>query len=816
LSRIRRFVIVAHREIETLSSFNFNTVNVPGSVLGFTNVTGVVGTEAVGTYFDATYHGFEDVNGVYKSITGPGAVGDQINAEINGVTSSGEIYGDGQDYAASGPGSNLYGFVYTNGVFTTIYAPGALSGTYATTVEGVSATGVIYGNNGYDSSTEFSTEGFTDTNGVIVEINPAGASFTQIVGIDSAGAIVGTYAGSDDNNPQGFIDSNGTITTIAISGSSVNEAVGVSAAGVVAGTYVDSSGDSHGYTYDAGAVAYVNVTGATDTSVNAISSNGEIVGKYVDSSGDTHGFIDIGGVISAVNVPGATYTEIDGVNSAGAIWGVYDDSYGTQYAFFATPAASGAGNTSTYAANEFSVSQVSVVVNSDGSLTFTSPDGADTLVGVTSITLSNATIAVSGDVLTADNGDGTESVSTFNVTGKTYTSSVLTYGADGYVHSALYAGVTNDAPITSYEYLYGGNNVIGTDEFATGLTGHTYTGAQTDYDGGDNLLRQVFTGVTGAGYSSYENDYVAGLFAGSKFEVTSVPSGASYSSYELDYDSNNNYLGDKFFFTDVSGQAYNNEEIAFNKNGALTGYVLTGYSDEPYDEIDLFYNAGTYTGEQVDYVGVTGASYKSMKVDTNASGALTAVEYDGVTGDGKLSSIEQNYSGGAITQTTDGYTDITGQSYNAMSVINDSAGKLAATIYDYNNGTTQIVGHENDITLPALGGESTAGPLGQSIAGGGFTITANGSGDDFVFTPYFKAATITDFGTYASAASPDKISLSTTDFASWDTLLQQDAHPSGANGVNTTITSTTTHDVLILDGVTTAQLANLSGDFHIS
>ena len=92
-----------------MSNFNFYTVNVPGSVLGFTNVTGVIGTEAVGTYFDATYHGFEDVNGVFTSITGPGTAGDQIDTDITGVTSSDEIYGVGQDYASSGPGAILYG-----------------------------------------------------------------------------------------------------------------------------------------------------------------------------------------------------------------------------------------------------------------------------------------------------------------------------------------------------------------------------------------------------------------------------------------------------------------------------------------------------------------------------------------------------------------------------------------------------------------------------------------------------------------------------------------------------------------------------------
>ena len=393
-------------------------------------------------------------------------------------------------------------------------------------------------------------------------------------------------------------------------------------------------------------------------------------------------------------------------------------------AILAIAASSISGTAAANAASEYSTSQVTAVVNSDKSLTITSPDGSDTLVGVASITLSNAAIAVSGDVLTTDYSDGSKSVSTSNITGETFTNSVVTYGADGFVHSKLYTGVTDDFTLSWFEYLYAGNNLIGEDEYYSGIVGQTYSGLEAEYAAGGNLVRDVYTGVSGASYSSYENDYVRGAYAGSKFLVTSVAAGAAYSSYQLDYDASNNYLGDTFFFTNVTGQAYTNEDVSFDKNGALSGYVLTGFSNEPYDEIDQFYSAGTYAGEQVDYAGITGASYTSMKVDTSASGALTYVEYDGITGEGNLSSIEQDYSGGAITQTTYGYTDITGESYYAMSVVDDAVGKLAAAIYDNNDGTTSTVGPVSGAALPVLGGETTGVP---GSGNGASSLLSNGA-----------------------------------------------------------------------------------------
>ena len=62
----------------------------------------------------------------------------------------------------------------------------------------------------------------------------------------------------------------------------------------------------------------------------------------------------------------------------------------------------------------------------------------------------------------------------------------------------------------------------------TELVGTPYTDEETDYDGGGLLTRAVFSGLTrGQAYSSYEYDYVGGVFSGSKFTYTTVPSGAT-------------------------------------------------------------------------------------------------------------------------------------------------------------------------------------------------------------------------------------------------------------------------------------------------
>ena len=150
-----------------------------------------------------------------------------------------------------------------------------------------------------------------------------------------------------------------------------------------------------------------------------------------------------------------------------------------------------------------------------------------------------------------------------------------------------------------------------------------------DYNGAGLLTKAAFTGVTGAAYSAYQYDYIGGVFAGSQFTFTPVPTGATYSSYETDYDQAGHFTGDQFFFTDIQGQSYTGEEENFGAAGALSSVLLTGIADEAYSSLKLDYSAGTYEGYQAYNTGVTGQAYTNEEVDVSAANNIEKVIYFG-------------------------------------------------------------------------------------------------------------------------------------------------------------------------------------------
>ena len=105
------------------------------------------------------------------------------------------------------------------------------------------------------------------------------------------------------------------------------------------------------------------------------------------------------------------------------------------------------------------------------------------------------------------------------------------------------------APWSSYEYDYDAADVRIASKFfyTTVPSGADYASAEYDYDGAGRLTRAAFSGVTHEPYSAFENDYVGGVFAGSKYTFTSVPSGATYSSYQVDTAFDDAFAGEKFF-----------------------------------------------------------------------------------------------------------------------------------------------------------------------------------------------------------------------------------------------------------------------------
>ena len=368
----------------------------------------------------------------------------------------------------------------------------------------------------------------------------------------------------------------------------------------------------------------------------------------------------------------------------------------------------GGGGVDTLSATNLSASQVTLTIDAAGETIVN--DGAgdiDTLRRFTYVDLSNATVTISGNTLTQNNSDGSKAVSTFNITGQAFTSKVISYAPNGQVVSKLFEDVTGEGNLTSFKYLYAGNNLVGTDDYYTGIAGQSYNAEEVDYNGAGQLVRIALSGVSGAPYSSYEYDYVGGVFAGSQFNYTKVPEGATYSSYEVDYNQANALAGDKFFFTDLSGLGYTNEEEDFNASGKLSRVLLTGVTGQSYYQLEEDYDAGVYEGYKA-YYQITGEPYTTEEVDVSNSNQLEKVVYSGMTST-PYSSVEEDYANGSLTQIVYGYTDVTGATYNAYQVTETAAGGGLSEVFDLNSGGHTQIALASGQTLTSQGNDKFTG-----------------------------------------------------------------------------------------------------------
>jgi hypothetical protein len=293
---------------------------------------------------------------------------------------------------------------------------------------------------------------------------------------------------------------------------------------------------------------------------------------------------------------------------------------------------------------------------------------------------------------------------------------------------------------------------------------------------------------TGAPFSSYEDDYVGGLYAGAEYTLTSVPQGVSYSSFVVDESPANVFSGEQFFFTDNVGQSYTGEEEKFDANNQLSDVVLTGVIGQPYSSLELDYSAGSYEGYQAYYY-VTGQTYTNEEVEVSASGQLEKVIDSGMTST-PYPSVEEDYSGGALADTIFSFTDVTGASYNAYQVEDSAGGTALQETLDLNSG-----GHN----LIALASGQTLTSLGDDVMTGSTTGTTA-----FVLNAIYGADTITNFNT------ADMISLPSSEFANF-AAMNTSSHVANVAG-NVVITASD-GDTLTIDGLNTTTLANLSGNF---
>lgn len=142
-----------------------------------------------------------------------------------------------------------HGFLYSEGKFTTIDAPGAPTdpgdGTY---VGGINNLGELSGEAVENNESTFAS--FVDRFGHFSPIvDPAAPNTTLAGGVSDTGTVVGAYIDSN-NDYHGFIDERGSFTTLAdpssdlaMGGTAVNSCNDL---GVLVGYYYDSAGNEHG------------------------------------------------------------------------------------------------------------------------------------------------------------------------------------------------------------------------------------------------------------------------------------------------------------------------------------------------------------------------------------------------------------------------------------------------------------------------------------------------------------------------------------------------------------------------------------------
>jgi probable HAF family extracellular repeat protein len=129
-----------------------------------------------------------------------------------------------------------FGFIYSNGVYTTLSDPSSVGGTHVT---GINNTGQIIGwyTPGPDLSSG-SPHGFIYSNGNYTTVDDPLASATFLNGINDEGQIVGQECFPSTSGPcPGFIYSNGVFTPISVPGWGSISPTDINNAGQIVGNY---------------------------------------------------------------------------------------------------------------------------------------------------------------------------------------------------------------------------------------------------------------------------------------------------------------------------------------------------------------------------------------------------------------------------------------------------------------------------------------------------------------------------------------------------------------------------------------------------
>lgn len=270
-----------------------------------------------------------------------------------------------------GAAVSLLGATSSSSTVSDFTIPGATYGVFGL---GINNSGVIAGTY-YNTNSGTVLSGFLRTaQGTVSAINVPGAATTVVWALNDSGSSAGFYSASGTEfagrSAHAFVrNSSGVITSFDPTTNSTFPGVtGINTSGAVIGTYIDESGLTHAFVRDpSGNVTTFDAPGHPDQTIPlSINDGGWITGFFDFLNHPFHGFVrDSGGNITTFDVPGGVNgTQPMAINANGAIVGTYTDANFVRHAFMRDPS----GTISTFDAPNAKYATVAQSINKFGEI----------------------------------------------------------------------------------------------------------------------------------------------------------------------------------------------------------------------------------------------------------------------------------------------------------------------------------------------------------------------------------------------------------------------------------------------------------------
>jgi hypothetical protein len=172
---------------------------------------------------------------------------------------------------------------------------------------------------------------------------PGATGGTQVFGITANGLTTDGFSVSPTWVTSGFVHTGTTFTPIFQA--AFTQLLGINASGTTAAGYssTDPAGmvNQHALTVSGGpsfaSPTFTDINALLPANFNSqatgVNNSGEVVGFYQNAAGDFSAFMDIGGTITSFQFPGSLSTQALGVNNLGEIVGDYVDAAGVMHGF---------------------------------------------------------------------------------------------------------------------------------------------------------------------------------------------------------------------------------------------------------------------------------------------------------------------------------------------------------------------------------------------------------------------------------------------------------------------------------------------------